>query len=239
MERPLYMDNMYLKEFETKVEAVKDGKYVVLKQTAFYPISGGQPYDKGTITNQKGETFNVIYVGKFNNQISHEIDKPGLEQGDKVTCKIDWERRYKLMRSHTSAHLVSGIFSKEAGALITGNQLEPEKVRIDFNIENFDREQMENYLKKANELIQKDLPITISYLTREEALAQSENTDIFKLAKGFSDDIKEIRIISIGNWDKQADGGTHVKSTKEVGEIKLIKFENKGKSNRRIYYEIN
>jgi misacylated tRNA(Ala) deacylase len=142
------------------------------------------------------------------------------------------------MRSHTSAHIVSGVFSKKAGALITGNQLEPDKVRIDFNLENFDREKMEGYIREANEIIGKDFSVQISYMTREDAMREGENNDLFKLAKDFSEEIKEVRIVSIGNWDRQADGGTHVKSTKEVGEIKLLRFENKGKANRRIYYEL-
>lgn len=237
MERPLYFDDMNLKEFDAEIISVKDGKYIVLDNTAFYPQSGGQPWDEGVMI-RNGEEFKVKFAGKFEGKISHEIDREGLKEGDKVHCKIDWERRYKLMRSHTSAHIVSGVFSKEGGLLITGNQLAVDKVRIDFNMENFDREKMEEYIKKANEIMEKDLPIKVSYLTREEALKEGENSDLFKLAKGFSSEIKEIRIISIGEWDRQADGGTHVRSTKEVGKIKLLKFENKGASNRRIYYEL-
>ena len=109
MSKALYMDECYLKEFEATVESVKDDKYVVLNQTAFYPLSGGVAYDTGVFIKDN-EEFPVVYVGKFEGKISHEVSKPGLKQGDKIIGKIDWPRRYKLMRLHSAAHLVSGIF---------------------------------------------------------------------------------------------------------------------------------
>ncbi len=229
----LYLEDQYLKEFEAEVEEA-NGKYIILNKTAFYPQSGGQSYDLGTIKHEDKE-YKVIYTGKFSGKISHEVDKEGLKPGDKVKCKIDWERRYKLMRMHTAAHIVSAVFHKEAGALITGNKLEPEKSRIDFNIENFDREKIDDYIKKSNDLIQQDIPIKVYTLTREEA---EKDPAMFKLAKGLPKEIKEIRVVDIENIDRQADGGTHVKSTKEVGKIVFLKAENKGKANRRVYYKL-
>ena len=118
--------------------SVKDGKYVALDQTVFYPKGGGQPHDTGKII--KGdEKYDVLYVGKFSGEISHEVDRTGLQPGDKVHCVLDWDRRYKLMRSHTVAHLVASLLNKGTGALITGNQLEVDHVRFDFSLETFDQ----------------------------------------------------------------------------------------------------
>ena len=100
MKGALYMDDSYLKEFEAAVESVKDGKYIVLDKTAFYPIGGGQPHDTGTMICN-GDEYPIVYVGKFSGMISHEVAKPGLKEGDKVTGRIDWNRRYRLMRMHT------------------------------------------------------------------------------------------------------------------------------------------
>ena len=143
MENALYMNDSYLKEFEAAVESVKDGKYVVLSQTAFYPLGGGVAYDTGILVKD-GEEFPVVSVGKFEGKISHEVSKPGLKQGDKVTGKINWERRYKLMKLHTTAHLLAAIFHNKAGALITGGSIEPDKARMDFSLEDFDREKVDD-----------------------------------------------------------------------------------------------
>ena len=234
MEQALYMDDMHLKEFEATVESVKDDKYVVLDQTAFYPLSGGVAYDTGVFV-RNGEEFPVVYVGKFNDVISHEVSKPGLKLGDKIIGKINWERRYKLMRLHTTAHLLSAIFHNKAGALITGGQINVEKSRIDFSLENFDREKINEYVKLANELVQKDAPVKISYMKKEEAL---KIPDMVKLANKMPPDVDELRIVEIENIDKQADGGCHVKNLKEIGKIEIIKVENKGKNNRRVYYTV-
>jgi len=228
----LYMDDCYLKEFEAEVKQVKDDKFIVLDKTAFYPNGGGQPWDTGKMVVGSDE-YNVVFTGKFSGEISHEVDKPGLKVGDKVKCTIDWDRRHKLMRMHTAAHIVSAVFHKEAGALITGGNLDLEKSRADFNIENFDREKIDDYFRISNEIVDKDIPIKIYSLSREEA---EKDPAMFKLAKGLPEAIKTIRVVDIEGYDRQADGGTHVKSTIEVGKIKFLKAENKGKANRRVYY---
>lgn len=226
------MEDSYIKEFEAIVESVKDDKYVVLDKTAFYPQGGGQPYDTG-IFLRDDEEFQVVYVGKFSGKISHEVSKAGLKQGDKVIGKIDWDRRYKLMRMHTAAHLLSSIFHNKAGAMITGGNLGLEKSRIDFNLENFDREKIQEYCDLANTIIQKDLPVKTYFLLREEAL---KIPDIVKLANALPPQIEKLRIVEIEGVDKQADGGCHVKSLREIGKTEIIKAENKGKNNRRVYY---
>ena len=236
---PLYWQDAYQKEFEAEVEAVsgegeKAGKFITLDKTCFYPTGGGQPFDTGFIKAAKGE-YKVLFVGKFNGKISHEVDKAGLKVGDKVNGVLNWERRYKLMKMHTTAHLLAAIINKETGALITGNQLEEDKSRIDFSLENFDKEKMQEYVEKANQHIQEKLPVSSFFISLEEA---KKDESLFKLAKGFSHALEELRIVEIKGVDKQADGGTHVKSLQEIGKIVLLKVDNKGKDNRRMYYTL-
>ncbi len=235
-EKALYMKNNYLKEFEAVVESVKEDKYIVLSQTAFYPKGGGVACDTGKIIRlSDNEEFPVVFVGKFSGEISHEVSKPGLQEGDSVKGVIDWERRYRLMRYHTSAHLISGIVHKETGALITGNELTVGQGRIDFSLDNFDRELIMKYFDKANELIKEGMPIKVYFMTKEEAI---NNPEFFKLAKGMPDVEGEIRIVDIGSYDVQADGGPHVNDLREVNGVEFVKAENKGKNNRRVYYKL-
>ncbi len=235
----LYMEDSYLKEFEARVVSVTKGGenkfFVVLDRTAFYPNSGGQPHDTGKFVKD-GVEYPVVYVGKFSGQISHEVSKEGLREGDVVRGIIDWKRRYKLMRMHTAAHVISEVFHRETGALITGNQLGLDRSRIDFSLEKFDREKMGELFEKANEIVRKDLKVKTYFLPREEAM-KIEN--ITKLANVLPPEVKELRIVEIEGFDLQADGGTHVTSTKEIGEIKFLKAENKGKNNRRVYYTLS
>ena len=232
MTETLYMKDSYLKNWDAKVVSVKDDKYIVLDKTAFYPKGGGQPWDEGYIIKD-GEKFKVVYVGKFSGEISHEVEKPGLKEGDQVSCEIDWERRYTYMRYHTACHLVSNLLFRRANAKITGNQIELDKARMDFSMEDYSPEKLHTYVNEANEIIQKNLPITIGYMSREEVLQKPE---LARLAIGLPKNIKEFRIIKIGDIDEQVDGGTHIKSLKEIGKIEILKTVNKGKNNRRLYF---
>ena len=234
MDKPLYMDNCYLKEFEATVESVKDDKYVVLDKTAFYPLGGGVAYDIGVLLRDN-EEFPVVYVGKFDDKISHEVSKPGLKAGDKVIGIINWERRYKLMKLHTTAHLLASIFHDKSNAKITGGNIEPDKARMDFSMEDFDKSIIEDYFKLAYELLKKNSGVKIHYMKREEAL---KIPDMVKLANKMPPDVDILRIVEIEGIDKQADGGCHVNSLNEIGKIELVKIENKGKNNRRVYYDV-
>lgn len=234
MNEALYLNDSYLKECDGCVVSVKEGKYVILDRTIFYPRGGGQPHDTGKIIRGSDE-FNVVFVGKFENKISHEVDKPGLQIGDRVKCVLNWERRYKLMRSHTAAHVLAAVMNKEAGVLITGNQLEEDKVRFDFNFEKFDRPLFEDFVAKANKILKQDIEVKIYTLPREKAMAIP---GVVKLAAAFPPELSELRIVEIPGIDIQADGGTHVKNVNEVGQIELLKLENKGKNNRRIYFRV-
>ena len=234
MVKALYLEDSYLRECDANVVSVKDGKYVILDQTIFYPKGGGQPWDTGKMSKDN-ETYNVVYVGKFSGNISHEVDPAGLEAGDKVHCTLNWERRYKLMRSHTAAHVFASLLCKGTGALITGNQLEEDKVRFDYSLENYDREILSNYIDKTNDLLRKDIRVKWYELPKGEAL---KIPGVIKMAKALPPDIPNLRIVEIVGVDKQADGGTHVKNLNEVGQIKLRKTENKGKNNRRVYFTL-
>jgi misacylated tRNA(Ala) deacylase len=233
--KALFLVNSYLKESRATVVSVKDGKFVTLNQTIFYAKGGGQPHDTGKIVKDS-EVFNVVYVGKFSGEISHEIDRVGLQPGDKVYCILNWDRRYKLMRSHTAAHVLAAVLNKGTGALITGNQLEEDHVRFDFSLEKFDKALLESYLAKANKLFGADIPVIWYELPREEVL---QIPGIVKMAEAFPPDLPILRIVEIVGVDKQADGGTHVKNLREIGKVELMKTENKGKNNRRIYFKLN
>lgn len=235
MSQTLYLEDSYLKEFEATVESVKDDKYVVLDRTSFYPSSGGQPHDTGVLVCD-GEEYPVVYVGKFGGDISHEVSKPGLKPGDKVKGKIDWERRHILMRYHTAAHVLSEVIHKKTGARVTGNQLDVGKGRIDFNLEDFDREALPGYEKEANEILKSGLQVKKYFLEREEAF---KNPDLFSLRNVLPPDVKELRIVEIDGFDTKACGGCHVDNTSEIGEIQIMKAENKGKNNRRVYFAIS
>ena len=230
----LYLEYPYLKEFLAEVLKV-DGRNVILDKTAFYPAGGGQPHDTGSLFRAEGE-FRVIAVKKSDGEIVHELDKEGVKEGDSVKGVIDWARRYKLMRMHTAAHVLATVFHRTAGALITGNQLGEGQSRIDFALEDFDREKIGFFFEEANKIVAIDLKVRLYWLSREEAM---QNPELFKLAAGFKHDFEKIRIVEIGEVDKQADGGCHVRSLKEIGTIEFLKAENKGKSNRRVYFTVN
>jgi len=232
MTKALYMEDSYQKGCEATVIKVNDNKYIVLDQTIFYPNAGGQPHDTGRIIKDN-EVFIVDFVKKFGEDISHEVDHPGLKVGEKVTCKIDWERRYKVMRYHTAAHLLSAILFKDTGAKITGNQLSEEKGRIDFSLETFDKEKLKNYEHEFNNMVEKNLPVKTYTMPKQEAF---KIASIFRLKNVIPETVNELRIIEIEGIDKQACGGTHVKNIGEIKGITITDAVNKGKNNRRVYF---
>lgn len=231
----VYLDDSYLKELETTVLAVEDDG-LVLEKTIFYVQGGGQPFDTGVLV--KGdEEHKVLSVKKKDGTVFHKVEGDhSLSPNDTVFCKIDWERRYRLMRMHTTAHILSSLFYKKAGALITGNQLDIEKSRIDFSMDDFDKEKIKDYVDLANELVEKGGEVTVSTLPREEAM---KLPDVVKLANILPPQISQLRIVKIADIDTQADGGTHVKDIKEIKKISLVSAENKGKNNRRVYFTVD
>lgn len=225
-------------EWKTTITAVKDGKFVTLAQSYFYPKGGGQPEDNGVLITEDGLEYPVVFVGKFDGAVSHQIDgdgMPALTEGMLVTCKIDAERRRLLMRAHTAAHIVSEVIASKTGAEITGNQLGLDKVRIDFSTPDFNPESFVSFFDEANEIIGRAMPVLSEEISREE---MERDPTLVKLAKGFPEHIKQVRIVTIKDFDKQACGGTHVANTKDIGAVRLLKVENKGAKNRRVYFTI-
>lgn len=232
MTEKLYLTDSYMKEFEAEVTKVTEGKYAVLDKTAFYAIGGGQPNDTGKLI-VNGNELTVVFVKAFGEDVSHEIEGGEINEGDKVKGIIDWEKRHKLMRMHSSAHILAAVIYKELGSLITGGQLGEKKSRMDFNVTDFDRELLTAFEEKANAIVEQAIPITVDFLPYEEAMAMPE---IFRLKNVLPKNLKELRVVTMGDFDAQADGGTHVKNTSEVGKIKITKLENRGAENRRIVW---
>jgi Ser-tRNA(Ala) deacylase AlaX len=235
MTKMLYLEDSYMKDCDAMVSSVSDGKNVVLDKTVFYPRGGGQPSDTGKMI-VSGRELRVLNVMKKDGQIIHELEQDaGLKSGDRVHCVLDWERRYRLMRMHTAAHVLGSTMHRELGVLITGNELGEEKTRFDFSMESFDKDVFERMVVKANESLSQDLELKVYSLPREEAM---KIPGVVKLANALPPNIIELRIVEIPGVDTQADGGTHVRNLKEVGRIELLKLENKGKTNRRIYFTL-
>jgi len=226
------MDDSYLKEFEATVLEASD-KGIVLDQTAFYPKGGGLPSDTGVIKRDLDE-FKVTYVFKEGEKVYHVVDGE-LKVGDKVIGVIDWEKRYRIMRMHTAAHILSGLLYSELGVLITGGNIKHEKAHMDFSLEKTDRELFQRIVNKANELIKEGRQVKIFYMEREKVL---NTPGLVKLAEKLPPSINILRIVEIEGIDIQADGGPHVSNIREIGEIKLLKIENKGKNRKRLYYTV-
>jgi misacylated tRNA(Ala) deacylase len=230
--KEMYLKDSYLWAFDATVEDVFE-ENVILDKTAFYPQSGGQPADVGLLLRGE-EKFQVVGVEPGERGIKHIMDRAALKPGDQVSGKIDGERRYKFMRSHTACHILSAVIFQETGAKITGNQIEQSRSRVDFSLESFDKAKMSEYVEKANDIVNKRLAVTTRILPKAEALALP---DLVRLAMAVPDR-EMIRIVEIDGIDRQACGGTHVKNTGEIGKIKMIKAENKGKANRRVYFSL-
>lgn len=234
----LYQTDSYLKSFDALVSAVDEENHgLVLDRTAFYPGGGGQPADSGTLTSA-GQTFHVKRAKKIGGQIIHllEGNDPLPEAGSKVHGELDWERRYQLMRTHTAMHVLCGVIWRDYGASVTGGDMDPLSGRMDFEFETMRRELVEEIEQAINEEVTKDHPVRTAILPREEAFEIPDliRTKINLLPEG----IQEVRVVEIVGLDLQADGGTHVKNTSEVGRIRVKDYKSKGKINKRIYVEI-
>jgi Ser-tRNA(Ala) deacylase AlaX len=228
----LYQRDSYLKGFDARVVSVT-AEGVVLDRTAFFPTSGGVLGDEGSLTGPGGARYRVVETADTDAGIVHRLDPPGLAADDMVRGEIDWDRRYLLMRYHTATHVLTGVMFRDCAVRVTGNQLTPDKGRVDFAFEQFDREVLEEGFRRSNALIERDLPVRISFVPAAEAKARPE---LFKLETAFPHDLSELRLVEIEGFDTQADGGCHVRSLGEVGRLALTKCENKGKVNRRVYF---
>jgi misacylated tRNA(Ala) deacylase len=235
----LYQTDSYKKEFTASVIGVSvEHNGVVLDRTAFYPGGGGQPADKG-ILRRGDETYIVTRPRKISGEIVHLLqgDAPMPAVGSEVQAQIDWERRYQLMRTHTAMHVLCGVIFRDYGASVTGGNMEPLKGRMDFEFETMRAELVEAIEKAINEEVVNARPVEVNILPREEAFQIPDliRTKINLLPEG----IQQVRVVEIHGLDIQADGGTHVRNTSEVGHIRVTDYKSKGKINKRIYVELD
>lgn len=231
----LYQKDSYIKEFEAVIVEVSDN-YVVLDRTAFHPTSGGVDKDVGVLI-RGDRTYNVIDVIEEGDIVKHVLNvTSGLEPGVSVRGVIDWNRRYRLMRLHTTAHILSAVMYRKFGALITGGHVYPDYARDDFSLEIFERSIFEEAIAEVNNIVKRGIEVKIYWLPREEAL---KIPGITKLAeRSLLPSTPIMRIVEIPGIDIQADGGPHVKNTAEIGLVKLLKVENRGKKKKRVYYTV-
>jgi misacylated tRNA(Ala) deacylase len=226
----LFHNEAYLKEFEATVTDVVEGG-VVLDRTAFYTGGGGQPTDSGTLTSGSQE-YQVTGIKRDDGKLVHKISGESPSVGSTVTGVIDWDRRYLLMRTHTALHILCGVVWRDYGAKVTGGDMKPGEGRMDFEFENFSAEFAGELEAKVNAEVAANRDISVHHISREEAdkIPDLIRTKINLLPPN----IQEIRTIDIHGLDLQADGGTHVASTREVGVIKVVGHESKGRINKRI-----
>ena len=234
----------YLREVTARVLEVSEGDggpLVVLDTTAFYPGGGGQPADRGTILRAAdGRTWTVRAARRFGGEIVHELEAPPDGDlpvaGDDVSIDLDWVRRYALMRTHTALHALCGVVWRDYGALVTGGNMEPGAGRMDFEFERMSGDLVDALEATVNTELRADRDVRVNVLPRAEAFAIPDliRTKVNLLPEG----IAEIRTIEIVGLDLQADGGTHVANTREVGGIRVTGYESKGRINKRIRLEL-
>jgi len=234
MTEELCATDAYLRECDATVVAVSE-EGVVLDRTVFYARGGGQPGDVGTLRWEGGEA-RVADTTKRAGDVVHVLEGDAPAVGTRVTAAIDWDRRHTLMRTHTALHALSGIVFRDYGAKVTGGNMEPGVARMDFELEAISQEFGREVEEKLNAALAEDHPVQVGFLPRAEALADADliRTKV-NLIPEFVD---PIRVIDIEGLDKQADGGTHVRSTAEVGRVRVAKTESKGKGFKRMRIEL-
>jgi len=222
----LYLRDAYLREFDARVVAVH-GAEVALDRTAFYPTGGGQPHDTGTL-----DGVAVVDVRKEGRIAWHTLDGAAPTDGAEVRGVLDWERRHRLMRTHTALHTLCGVIWNEWGKAVTGGNMEPLEARMDFEFDPLPDGFAVTVAGLVNSEIAADRPIKVSFLPRGTAL---EDSDLIRTKVNLiPESVTEIRVVDIVGLDKQADGGTHVHSTGEIGRFEVVKTESKGKGNKRL-----
>jgi misacylated tRNA(Ala) deacylase len=226
----LYQTDAYLQAFDAVVTAV-EGSAVALDRTAFYPGGGGQPNDLGALTAE-GQTWQVTKVRKAGADVWHELDGLPPAVGAAVHGQIDWTRRYQLMRTHTAMHILCGVIFRDYGASVTGGNMEPLRGRMDFEFETMRQEFVREIESRINVEVAAARPLKVLILPRETAFQIPDliRTKINLLPPGIS----EVRTVEIEGLDLQADGGTHVANTREVGPIRIVDYKSKGKINKRL-----
>jgi Ser-tRNA(Ala) deacylase AlaX len=225
----LYLHDSYLREFDATVVAV-DGHAVALARTAFYPGGGGQPSDTGTLEWQ-GAQARVTGLRREGQTVWHTLEGTVPAVGSVLHGRIDWERRHAIMRHHSALHVLVGAVYHLFGALVTGGAIYPDRARMDFALEGLSKDRVAAIETEANRVISEDRPIRVRFVAREEF----ERSDLTRLANvSLPPEIQTVRVVEIEGFDAQADGGTHVARTGEIGRLAVTKTENKGKTNRRL-----
>ena len=226
----LYLTDCYLRKFEATVVAT-EGNRVALDRTAFYPGGGGQPADRGTLLWEDGEA-QVVRLRRQGDLVWHELDIEPPPVGASVSGVLDWEHRYKLMRTHTALHILCGVIWRDYGALVTGGNMKPLAARMDFELEHMSADFAQEVEEKINAEVAAARPVKIYILPREEAFQIPDliRTKVNLLPEG----IRQVRIVEIEGLDMQADGGAHVANTREVGTIHIVGHESKGRINKRL-----
>ena len=226
----LYLTDCYLRKFEATVVAT-EGNRVALDRTAFYPGGGGQPADRGTLLWEDGKA-QVFRLRRQGDLVWHELDIEPPPVGVSVSGVLDWEHRYKLMRTHTALHILCGVIWRDYGALVTGGNMKPLAARMDFELEHMSADFAQEVEEKINAEVAAARPVKIYILPREEAFQIPDliRTKVNLLPEG----IRQVRIVEIEGLDMQADGGTHVANTREVGTIHVVGRESKGRINKRL-----
>lgn len=230
----LYLEDSYQKRFEATITDVSE-LGVALDQTAFYPGGGGQPYDCGTLSSGKTH-YQVARMKRADGKFWHMLEVPGLEVGEQVIGEIEWGRRYALMRVHSAMHILCGVIWRDYGASVTGGNMQPLRGRMDFEFESLTKDLVVEIEGKINKEVEAARAIKIDILPREEAFEIPDliRTKINLLPPA----IKEVRVVEIEGLDLQADGGTHVANTEEVGTINIVDYKSKGAINKRIVVEL-
>src|SRR5690554_2448868 len=232
----LHLRDAYLRSARGEVTAV-DGDRVALDRTVFYPTGGGQPHDTGVLRWDGGEAA-VVDVRKEGDVVWHRLAEgaPVPAVGAEVEGEIDWERRHQLMRTHTALHVLCGVIWNEWGVPVTGGNMEPLTARMDFALD----PTPEGFGARVEELvaaeIAADRPIEVSFIPRSEAVL--DEALIRTKVNLVPESVTEIRVVDIVGLDKQADGGTHVRSTGEVGGVRVVKTESKGRGNKRVRIQV-
>jgi misacylated tRNA(Ala) deacylase len=226
----MHQTDSYLAEVRANVVAV-DGQAVALDRTIFYPGGGGQVPDTGTLESN-GVLMPVVEVKKKDDAIWHTVEGTPPAVGSEVTCRLDWPHRYQVMRTHTAFHILCGVIFKVYGAHVTGGNMKPLEGRMDFELEHMTGNFASDVEEKINAEVQAARDIRVAIHPREEAFQIPDliRTKINLLPEG----INEVRTVEIEGLDLQADGGTHVANTREVGYIHVVGHESKGKINKRL-----
>jgi misacylated tRNA(Ala) deacylase len=231
--RELFLQDSYLREFEAGIVKL-EGREITLDATAFYPGGGGQPPDKGTLGIGPVKV-SVVDARREGGRVVHVLDRPIPDTVKDLHGELDWERRFAHMRYHTALHVLSGVIWKEFDAKVTGGQMRIDRARMDFSFPGeWTLEVVGEIERLTNEALAEERPVKVYELPREEALA---NPDLIRTQVSLVPErVKRLRIVEIEGLDTQADGGTHVANTREVGRIEITNHKSKGRQNKRIEF---